>query len=162
MEREAGERMKAESVAASDVRLERSVSMRYAGQWRSLTLPMGRGRDALARAIEEFQAEYQSRYAYRADDVPVELYQLGLSALGQLAPVTLPEREPTRSRPSPIAERRVIFDDPLDPQPTPVFQRRKRAAAVPPCAGRPSSSSRMRQRSCHPVAMPRSTAGSTS
>lgn len=130
MEREAGERMKAESVAASDVRLERSVSMRYAGQWRSLTLPMGRGRDALARAIEEFQAEYQSRYAYRADDVPVELYQLGLSALGQLAPVTLPEREPTRSRPAPIAERRVIFDDPLDPQPTPVFQRRKLAAGA--------------------------------
>jgi N-methylhydantoinase A len=130
MEREAGERMKAESVNASEVRLERSVSMRYAGQWRSLTLPMGRGRDALARAIEDFQAEYQSRYAYRADDVPVELYQLGLSALGRLAPVSLPEREPTRSRPTPTGERLVVFDDPQHPQLTPVYERRRLGAGA--------------------------------
>lgn len=130
MEREATERMRAESVVDADVRLERSVSMRYAGQWRSLTLPMGRGRDALARAIEDFQAEYQSRYAYRADDVPVELYQLGLSALGRLAPLTLPEREPTRSRPNPVAERMVVFDDPQQPVPTPVYQRRRLGAGM--------------------------------
>lgn len=125
LEREAGERMRAESVAASEVRLERSVSMRYAGQWRSLTLPMGRGRDALARAIDQFQAEYQARYAYRADDVPVELYQIGLTALGRLAPVTLPEREPTRARPTPASERLVVFDDPHEPVLTSVYERRK-------------------------------------
>lgn len=130
MEREATERMRAESVAASEVRLERSVSLRYAGQWRSLTLQMGRGRDALTRAIEDFQVEYQSRYVYRADDVPVEIYQIGLTALGRLAPVTLPEREPTRTRPSATSERLVIFDDPNQPQQTPVYERRRLGAGA--------------------------------
>lgn len=125
LEREAAERMRAEGVPAADVRLERSVSMRYAGQWRSLTLPMGRSRDALARAIDQFQAEYQARYAYRADDVPVELYQISLTALGRLSPVTLPEREPTRSRPTPAGERLVVFDDPHHPVLTPVYERRR-------------------------------------
>ena len=128
LEAEARTRLEFEGVAERDMVLERSVSMRYRGQWRSLTLPIGRGKGALATAVQNFQAEYQAHYAYRDYVVPVELYQLGLTAIGRLPKVDFPHHRPATGKPAPVAQRFVYLDDPHHPVATSIFERERLAA----------------------------------
>lgn len=128
LEAEARTRLEFEGVAERDMVLERSVSMRYRGQWRSLTLPIGRGKGALAAAVQNFQAEYQAHYAYRDYVVPVELYQLGLTAIGRLPRVDFPHHRPATGKPMPVAQRFVYLDDPHQPVATSIFERENLAA----------------------------------
>lgn len=83
LESEAKARLRHEGVEEADARLRRQISMRYRGQWRSLTVPMGSGEQALAGAVEAFHEQHEREFAYRKDDQPVEVYQLHLSAIGR-------------------------------------------------------------------------------
>lgn len=123
METEARERLTFEGVADKDMVLERSVSLRYRGQWRSLTLPMGRGKGALAAAVSEFQSEYQAHYSYRDFTVPVELYQLSLTAIGRLPRVRFKEHKPATSKPAAQGERPAVMDASGVAVTTPVYSR---------------------------------------
>ena len=56
--------------------LQRSIAMRYLGQWRSLSVRR-RGRSgASPTPIAQFHEEHEREFAYRRDDAPVEIYQL--------------------------------------------------------------------------------------
>lgn len=123
MEREARNRLQFEGVADKDMALERAVSLRYRGQWRSLTLPIGRGKGALAAAVHAFQAEYQAHYAYRDHAVPVELYQLGLTAIGRLPRVKFREHKPVTTKASPQGERLAVMESEGEAVMTPVYER---------------------------------------
>ncbi len=123
IESEARERLEFEGVSDPDIVLERSVSMRYRGQWRSLDIPMGRGKGALATAMQVFQDSYQAQYAYRDPHAPVELHQLSLTAIGRLPEVPVRKHKPVTTRPTPTGHRDVAMADSSDPVRTPVYDR---------------------------------------
>jgi N-methylhydantoinase A len=116
--------LEAEGVAPDDVRLERSIAMRYLGQWRSMEVGVTKG-SGLDAAIERFHAEHEREYSYRRDDAPVELYRLQLMATGPAADLRLPESEPDEqaAMPEPAERRPVWFDGRGDAEDSPVYAR---------------------------------------
>jgi N-methylhydantoinase A len=116
--------LEAEGVASDDVRLERSIAMRYLGQWRSMEVAVTKG-SGLETAIERFHTEHEREYSYRRDDAPVELYRLQLMATGPAADLRLPEQEPDEqaTMPEPVQRRPVWFDGRGEPADSPVYAR---------------------------------------
>lgn len=122
LEVEAESRLRHEGVTGDDAVLQRLVSMRYAGQWRSLVVPMGSDEGALNTAIEAFHREHEREFAFRNDETPVEIYQLQLKAIGKtpkpnfVAADLQPDAEV-----EPIETRPVFFNGQWHD--TPVYQR---------------------------------------
>lgn len=111
VESEAAARLRHEGVSDDRVVLQRLVSMRYVGQWRSLVIPMGHSKDALNKAIEAFHEQHEREFAFRNDETPVELYQLQLHAVGK---TTKPNFQPaaiTDGGPGEPVERRSVYFD---------------------------------------------------
>lgn len=122
LESEANARLRHEGVTEEQAILQRLVSMRYAGQWRSLVVPIGSDDDALDRAIESFHEQHEREFAFRNDQTPVELYQLQLKAIGKtpkpnFLPLDLVEGGPGE----PVATRPVYFDSTWHK--TPIYNR---------------------------------------
>ena len=111
LEREARERLSSEGIPPKHMILERAVNMRYSGQWRSLLIPIGKGQDCVADAISRFQEEYQAQYTYMNTAVPVEVYQLSLTATGILPKVQFRNHEIIGGIPVGGAQRPVAFDE---------------------------------------------------
>lgn len=123
LENDAASRLEHEGVAEEDQRLQRLISMRYHGQWRSLAVPMGHGPDALDEAVEAFHAEHEREFAYRNDKVAVEVYQLQLTAVGATPkPVFTPAPLEPGASPEP-ASRRPVYFEPEGWMDTPVYDR---------------------------------------
>jgi len=116
--------LEGEGVTPDDVRLERSIAMRYLGQWRSMEVVVTQD-SGLDAAIEQFHDAHEREYSYRRDDTPVELYRLQLMATGPAADLRLPEDEPDEdaAMPEPAETRPVWFDGQDEPQDTPVYAR---------------------------------------
>jgi N-methylhydantoinase A len=116
--------LEAEGVAPEQIRLERSIAMRYLGQWRSMEVAVTKG-SGLDEAVVQFHREHEREYSYRRDDAPVELYRLQLMATGPAAELRLPESEPDddAGMPETIETRPVWFHDRDEPQDTPVYAR---------------------------------------
>lgn len=110
LETEASARLRHEGVAEEDSVLQRTISMRYHGQWRSLAVPIGSGRGSLQDAIQTFHQEHEREFAFRQDDQPVEIYQLALSAVGKTPkPTFLPARNLATDPGEPATHRQVFF-----------------------------------------------------
>ncbi len=124
LERDAVDRLRREGVAEADMVLERAVSMRYAGQWRSLTVPIPSGAGALDAAVERFHEQHEREYSFRRDDTAVEVYQLSLRATGT-TPKPQFRRQPLAedAAPEPVAHRRTYFDEAGGRVDTPVYDR---------------------------------------
>jgi N-methylhydantoinase A len=130
LEAEATARLRQEGVAAEDAVLQRMVSMRYLGQWRSLTVRCGSGRGALAEAVQLFHEQHEREYAFRRDDTPVEIYQLGLTAIGTTPkPAFAAHQASRRAAPRPRQVRDVYYDS-LGWVPTPIHDRDELAAGT--------------------------------
>ncbi|MCW4354267.1 hydantoinase/oxoprolinase family protein [Hoyosella sp. YIM 151337] len=111
LEAEATTRLQHEGVEGEDALLQRTVSMRYLGQWRSLTVNCGSGPDGLAEAIERFHEQHEREYSFRRDEVPVQIYQLGLTAIGVTPkPTFVPHDATATPAPAPRETREVYFD----------------------------------------------------
>lgn len=122
LEAEANARLRHEGVTEEQAILQRLVSMRYAGQWRSLVVPMGNGEDALERAIDAFHEQHEREFAFRNDKTPVELYQLQLKAIGKTPKPNFQPADITDGGPgAPATERPVYFDG--EWHNTPVYNR---------------------------------------
>jgi N-methylhydantoinase A len=104
----------------------RTVAMRYLGQWRSLSVAVDEGLESLDDVVARFHAEHQREFAYRREDAPVELYELGLQAVGVTPKPALARHEPGGGLPEPLARRPVVFEE-ADAVDTPVYDR----AALP-------------------------------
>ena len=129
LEAEARERLKHEGVPDEQVSLQRSIAMRYLGQWRSLSVPAGVGTEAVADAVARFHDEHARAFSYRRDGATVEIYQLELQAVGITPKPGLARHEPVASElPAPHAIRDVQFDGAVVP--TPVYRRDDLAAGV--------------------------------
>lgn len=129
LENEARERMTAEGVADADVALQRRISMRYVGQWRSLAVEVDGPITSLDEAIARFHAEHKREYTYSREDAPVEIYQLQLQATGVTPKPDLARQERVPHRPEPYERRDVVFDDPA-PVSTGLFRRDKLRAGA--------------------------------
>lgn len=122
LEQEASQRLAHENVSPENAVLQRSVSMRYAGQWRSLNVHVGGGGSSLADAIARFHEDHEREFAFRRDETPVEIYQIGLEAIGRTPKPDFAEHEVTEHHPEPHETRQVWFED-TDWAQTPVFHR---------------------------------------
>ena len=111
LEAEAAERLRHEGVADEDVVLQRGISMRYQGQWRSLQVPMNTRADFLKDAVETFHQEHERQFSFRQDKQPVEIYQLHLRAVGKTPkPSFTPFEKVANASAEPDARREVFFD----------------------------------------------------
>jgi N-methylhydantoinase A len=112
MEKEAAHHLELEGVAPEQVVLERTAAMRYLGQWRSLTVTIGNGPDPLVESVERFHREHEREYSFSDVAAPIEIYQLGLRAIGVTPKPSLASTEPVDAEPpAPTEVREVWFED---------------------------------------------------
>jgi N-methylhydantoinase A len=109
LEERARERLRAEGIDEKDVRLLRSLDMRYLGQWRSLEISVdgrvGSPEDLAAR----FHEEHERQHAYKREDQAVEIYQLRIAAIGKTRKPELPHEEGEEHESRPREHREVLF-----------------------------------------------------
>ncbi|MEJ6019282.1 hydantoinase/oxoprolinase family protein [Corynebacterium sp. H113] len=77
-------RLHHEGIPEDRMKFETTASMRYRGQWRSLTITLPDSDSPLDDAIALFHEEHEREYSFSKPDAPVELYQIGVTAIGQL------------------------------------------------------------------------------
>lgn len=131
LETEATDRLRREGVPDDDMDLRRSVSMRYAGQWRSLSVPMTGGRAGLVAAVARFHEEHEREYSFRRDDAPVEVYQIALRATGATPKPRFPSYPSTEQpAPEPDSHRDTYFDEIKARVTTPVYDRSRLASGT--------------------------------
>lgn len=127
MEAEAEQHLLHEGVNKDQIVLERTAAMRYLGQWRSLTVTVGSGPEALTDAVARFHREHEREYSFSEEDAPVEIYQLGVRAIGVTPKPTLASLDVVSSEPpAPASVRDVWFenaDGGVSAVQTPVYNR---------------------------------------
>ena len=123
LEREARRRLEKEGVPPEKTVLQRSVDIRYLGQWRSLAVPVPAPLRSVDEAVADFQKSYEREYNYRRDDAPVEIYQLNLSAIGVTPKAELARHPSNGGAVEPRTRRSVLFDEGDEPFETPVYWR---------------------------------------
>lgn len=123
LEREARERLDTEGVAPARMLLQRSVDMRYLGQWRSIAVPVPAPFLGMGEAIDAFEAAYRREYNYVRDAAAIEIFRLNLTAVGVIPKAEL-ARHAVQDEPAvPRAHRAVVFDEQAAALDTPVYWR---------------------------------------
>ena len=122
LEEEAMERMRVEGVSPDKVDLQRTIDMRYAGQWRSIAVPVDGKVTSLDDLAGTFEDEHDREHSYRREGSPIEIYRLNLRAVGVTQKAELARHEREGSMPEPIARRQVHFGG-GDARETPVYRR---------------------------------------
>jgi N-methylhydantoinase A len=118
--------MRAEGVDEAHTTLERSIDMRYLGQWRSMTIEVDAPVESLDAAVARFHTEHERVHNFRRDDTPVEMYRLSVRATGTVDKARLEHHDTAAGRnaaPTPRERRRVLFDNVEGPIETPVYDR---------------------------------------
>jgi N-methylhydantoinase A len=109
LEDEARERLAHEGVPRAQLTLRRHVDMRYRGQWRSLAVDVDEVLSDLEELAERFHSQHQAMYSFRRDASPIEVYRLGVTALGTTPKPELPTSKPRDGEPQPSHRRPVCF-----------------------------------------------------
>lgn len=112
MIKEGTELLSRADIEASSITIERTVSMRYTGQWRSLLVPVNEGENDLVEAGRRFHELHKQEFAYSRDDVQVEVYQVSIKVIGKVPTPKLkeyPRVEGEAAKPSGVRE--VWFED---------------------------------------------------
>jgi N-methylhydantoinase A len=109
LEEQARERMGVEGVPDDRVELQRTVDMRYAGQWRSIAVSVAGTVRSLEDLVAAFHAEHEREHSYRRDGSPVELYRINLRAVGRTQKAELARHDRGGAMPEPAATRMVRF-----------------------------------------------------
>ncbi len=122
MESEAARQLDSERVAPEDMVFQRTIDMMYAGQWRSLQVPVGTPFDSVDAAVEIFHRDHEREYAYRRDDEPVDLFRLNLTAIGVVPKAELMRYADKTGAPEPSTTRPVYFDGQEEPVETPIYR----------------------------------------
>lgn len=130
LETEAAARLRHEGVSDENALLQRKISMRYSGQWRSLQVPIGSGPGALQRAVQTFHEQYEREFSFRQDDAPVEVYQLHLAAVGKTPKPAFRPKELVAQAPGASASTRPVYFDGPGWVETPVYNRDELAAGT--------------------------------
>ena len=125
LETEGRERLAAEGVPEERMTFQRTIAMRYLGQWRSLAVDVDPGAVSLDAVVARFHAEHEREFAYRREGAAIEIYQLALQAVG-VTPKPELARHPIQdgaALPAAVATRDVHFDEVDGAMQTPVYDR---------------------------------------
>jgi N-methylhydantoinase A len=125
LEAEASTRLRQESVADDDALMQRLISMRYLGQWRSLTVPIGSGPGALAEAVLTFHEQHDREFAFSQMEQPVEIYQLQLTAIGKTPKPSFTPAMGLNVDPGEPDQVRLVYFGELGWVDTPIYDRQK-------------------------------------
>jgi len=123
LETEAAGRLRQERVADENALLQRQISMRYLGQWRSLSVSIGSGPTALAEAVETFHEQHEREFAFSQKDQPVEIYQLHLTAIGKTPKPSFKPAVELNADPGTPREIRPVYFGDVGWVDTPVYER---------------------------------------
>ena len=108
--------MKTEGFAASELKINRSLDMRYEGQSYELNIPCfterGTLSDEIKTLVERFHAAHELRFGYARTDAPVEVVNLRLTAVGEtekfsILPIPLADTDASEAL---IIQNPVIFE----------------------------------------------------
>jgi N-methylhydantoinase A len=130
LEAEATAGLDREAVPPARRRLARAFDMRYLGQNFELTVdaPDAMWMDGVEALKRAFIAEHARVYGYAAEDEPIQIVNVRLTALGEPDPLTPPTLKPA-GRPEPdearVGERPVYFDEAGDFVVTPIYRRER-------------------------------------
>ena len=125
------EQLEKENLAESQMRFERSVDLRYAGQSFELSVPVPDGElDSRAKAAirDRFHTKHQQRYGHAYDDEPIELVTLRTRARGVVETPDLRQDANTGDVADAIVEERPVHFD-GEVRDTRVYQRERLPAA---------------------------------
>jgi N-methylhydantoinase A len=123
LELQARERLAGDGVTESDMQISRAIDMRYAGQWRQLTVTMEKG-ETMAAALKAFHSEHERAFAFRDEDRVVEVYAARVVAIGQVPkPPSSSAVAGTGELPAAIGRRQVFFSEVDGYVDTPVYRR---------------------------------------
>ncbi len=131
LEKEGRERLLHEGVSEDRMVFMRTIDMRYLGQWRSMSIPVGANITSLEEAVAQFHRDHGREHNYSRLDAPVEVYRINVAATG-----LTPKAEFTKhamngaARPDPLYLRKVRFDEEPRRIETPVYDRDQLPAGV--------------------------------
>ncbi len=123
LEREARERLDHEGVAPDRIMLQRSIDMRYLGQWRSIAVPVATPFTSVEGAVADFSAAHEREYNYRRDEAPIEIFRLNLTAIGTTPKAELARSAAADTAVTPRSKRPVHFDKAEEAVETPIYWR---------------------------------------
>ncbi len=124
LEQEARERLETEGVASAQMLLQRSIDMRYLGQWRSIAVPVATPFSATADAVRAFEEAHRREYHYIRENAAVEIFRLNLTAIGVTPKAELARHPKTSTTDfAPRSRRPVVFDEAEAPLDTPIYWR---------------------------------------
>ncbi|MFT4035101.1 MAG: hydantoinase/oxoprolinase family protein [Patulibacter sp.] len=124
LEEEGRERLTHEGVAEQDMTFQRMIDMRYQGQWRSISVSVGQQIESIDDAIATFHADYQREHNFSRTGLPVEIYRLGVRAIGLTPkPASPPAELVDGAVAEPAGTRMVRFDELPAAVETPLFDR---------------------------------------
>ena len=124
LEAEAHQRLEHEGVAPADRIMQRTIDMRYGGQWRALSITVPAPFTSVVAAIEDFEQAHLREYNYKRDGAPLEIFRLNVTAIGVSPKAELQHFELTTGRVvTPVASREVVFDDVSESLTTPIYKR---------------------------------------
>ena len=124
LEAEIGERLATEGINEEQMRVDREIRMRYAGQWRSLDVSCSRPVESIEAVRERFHEEHQRAYAYLDPDQEVEIYGLKVTGVGVVDKPSFPEiGSADSSSAAQQGTREAYFDDPGEFVKTAVYDR---------------------------------------
>lgn len=126
MEKEAIELLKREGIEKEQMNLFRNIEMRYAGQWRSLNVSVGKPIFSLEEAVHKFHQEHERAYAYSDPNVAVEIYGLSIEAIGTVSKPQFPKAKPVGTVEDALkGYRNVFFKEVGGFTKTPIYERTK-------------------------------------
>ncbi len=124
MERKAVKLLAEEGVQQGNMNLLRSIDMRYMGQWRSLSVSVGRPVQSLENALAQFHQEHEREYSFSDRDRNVEIYGLRVTAIGTVPKPQISKGKPVGNLEQAFKEyREVYFEESGGYVKTPVYQR---------------------------------------
>lgn len=131
MEAEIVERLHEEGISDEDIRVDYTVQMRYAGQWRSLKVPCSRPIGDMDSIRQRFHNEHERVYAYSDTDQAVEIYSLRVTGRGVVDKPSFPEIESNgTSEEAATGTRQAYFEEAGEFIETPVYDRRQLGAGA--------------------------------
>ena len=117
-----------EGADPAQIELQRSLDMRYVGQWRSLSIPIETPLDAEA-IVQTFHNDYAREYMFKREDYPLEIHGIAVRATGFTTRPELPKHACSDNTPARSGQRQVWFaaDAAIE---TPIYQRSSLAAGT--------------------------------
>ncbi len=123
LEAEGRDRLLNEGVAEADMVFQRSIDMRYLGQWRAMSIKVDPPIESLDAAVATFHEEHGREHNFTRPEAPVEVYRLGVTATGLTRKAEFATHEPDGAEPIPVSRRMVRFDELPEPVETPIYER---------------------------------------